>query len=224
MLSCFAGPRQQRKLILLKIKSLCATFVDPMARMTGEKHKSNCLHRSSTKSIDPFRVIHRLRFRGLLFSMSDKGKRDTKQVVENLMRLRNITSGVMCVKETRATLTIWNCFKSGCGASVQEKKQNSFIVSWYYSEKKIKLTENRKPRKEQWHLKRCVRNRTFKSRDTHVAYKFPKITALKSSILTSPKREIDRALVTYDMLALICSDSSSRFTQQRLFMRVSGFG
>ena len=195
-----------------------------MARMTGEKHKSNCLHRSSTKSIDPFRVIHRLRFRGLLFSMSDKGKRDTKQVVENLMRLRNITSGVMCVKETRATLTIWNCFKSGCGASVQEKKQSSFIVSWYYSEKKIKLTENRKPRKEQWHLKRCVRNRTFKSRDNHVAYKFPKIAALKSSILTSPKREIDRALVTYDMLALICSDSSSRFTQQRLFMRVSGFG
>ena len=106
MLSCFAGPRQQRKLILLKIKSLCATFVYPMARMTGEKHKSNCLHRSSTKSIDPFRVIHRLRFRGLLFSMSDKGKRDTKQVVENLMMLRNITSGVMCVKETRATLTI----------------------------------------------------------------------------------------------------------------------
>ena len=106
MLSCFAGPRRQRKLKPLKIKSLCATFVYPMARMTGEKHKSNCLHRSSTKSIDPFRVIHRLRFRGLLFSMSDKGERDTKQVVENLMRLRNITSGVMCVKETRATLTI----------------------------------------------------------------------------------------------------------------------
>ena len=36
MLSCFAGPRQQRKLIPLKIKSLCATFVYPMARMTGK--------------------------------------------------------------------------------------------------------------------------------------------------------------------------------------------
>ena len=144
-----------------------------MARMTKEKHKENCLHRSSTKSLKTFRVILELRFRGQLFSTSDRGQRDTKQVAGNLMKLRNKASRVMCFWEIRATLTIWNCFKSGCGASVQQRKQNSFIMSWYYSEKKVKLTENRKPRKEQWNLKRCVIDRTCKSRYMHVAYKFP---------------------------------------------------
>ena len=35
-------------------------------------------------------------------------------------------------------------------------------------------------------------SRTCKSREMHVAYKFPKMIALTSSILTSSKREIDR--------------------------------
>ena len=61
-----------------------------------EKHKENCSHRSSTENLKAFRVIHRLRFqgqcfRGLLFSTSDRGQRDTKQVVGNLISLCNIT-------------------------------------------------------------------------------------------------------------------------------------
>ena len=102
MLSCLAGSH----LIPLKIKSLSATFAHPMARMTKEKHKENCLHRSSTKSLKTFRVILKLRFRGQLFSTSDRGKRDTKRVVRNLTRLRNITSGVIYLREIRAILTI----------------------------------------------------------------------------------------------------------------------
>ena len=158
----------------------------------------NCLHRSSTKSLKAFRVIHRLHFRdqcfrglsfqGLLFSTSDRSQWDTKQVVGGLMRLRNIISRVMCFREIRVILTIWNCFKSGCGASVQQRKQNSFILF----REKMKLTENRKPRKEQWHLRRCVINRTCKSREMHVAYKLPKITTLTRSILTSLKSVRDR--------------------------------
>ena len=108
------------------------------------------------------------------------------------MRLRRITSGSICFREFRATLTIWNCFKLGCRASVQQRKQNSIIISWYYSKKKIRLAENRKPRKEQWHWKRCVINRTCKSHEMHVAYKVRKTTALTSNIFTSSKREIDR--------------------------------
>ena len=99
-----------------------------------EKHKENCSHRSSTENLKAFRVIHRLRFQGqcfwgLLFSASDRGQRDTKQVVGNLIRLWNITSGVTCFREIRATLTIWNCFKSGSGASVQQRKQNSILTT-----------------------------------------------------------------------------------------------
>ena len=45
-----------------------------------------------------------LSFRGLLFSTSDRGQRDTKQVVGTLMRLRNITSGVICFREILVTL------------------------------------------------------------------------------------------------------------------------
>ena len=85
-----------------EIKSLSATFAHPMAHMNHwkntkkEKHKENCLHRSSTENLKAFRVIHRLRFqgqcfRGLLFSTSDRGQRDTKQVVGNLISLCNIT-------------------------------------------------------------------------------------------------------------------------------------
>ena len=36
-----------------------------MVRMTREKQKENCLHKSSTKSLKAFRVIRRLRFRGI---------------------------------------------------------------------------------------------------------------------------------------------------------------
>ena len=93
-----------------EIKSLSATFAHPMAHMNHwkntkkEKHKDNCSHRSSTENLKAFRVIHRLRFqgqcfRGLLFSTSDRGQRDTKQVVGNLISLCNITSGVMCFRE-----------------------------------------------------------------------------------------------------------------------------
>ena len=76
--------------------------------------------------------------------------------------------------------------------SERTAKRTKQFYNNLYLEKKIKLTENRKPRKEQWHLKQCVINRTCKSRKMHVAYKFSNITALTSSILTSPKREIDR--------------------------------
>ena len=78
----------------------CLTFAHSMARMTREKEKENCLHRRTTKGLKAFRVIHRLRFRGLLFSTSERGQRDTKQVVRNLMRLRNIASWLMCFRES----------------------------------------------------------------------------------------------------------------------------
>ena len=58
--------------------------------------------------------------------MSDKGERDTKQVVENLMRLRNITSGVMCVKKTRATLTILKLLQIGLWSERTRKKTKQF--------------------------------------------------------------------------------------------------
>ena len=60
----------------------CLTFAHSMTRMTSEKEKE------------------KLRFRGLLFSTSDRGQRDTKQVVRNLMRLRNIVSWLMCFRES----------------------------------------------------------------------------------------------------------------------------
>ena len=173
-----------------------------MAHMARENTKKIVHTGTASRALRPFEqyidyvlevsVSRGLSFRGLLFSKSDRGQRDTKQVVWNLMRLHRITSGSICFREFRATLTIWNCFKLGCRASVQQRKQNSIIISWYYSKKKIRLAENRKPRKEQWHLKRCVINRTYKSHEMHVAYKVPKITVLTSSIFTSSKREIDR--------------------------------
>ena len=152
-----------------------------------EKHKENCLHRSSTENLKAFRVIHRLRFqgqcfRGLLFSTSDRGQRDTKQVVGNLISLCNITSGVMCFREIRATLTIWNCFKSGGGASVQQRKQNSFIISWYYSEKKKEID---------WEQDTTKRTVTFETMCDKQSLQISR-GACTSSILTSPKREIDR--------------------------------
>ena len=77
-----------------------------------EKHKQNCLLKSSRKNLRAFGVIYRLRFRGLLFLTSDRVQRDTGLVVGNLMRLRNITSAVMCFIDTDAlTVSSPNIFR-----------------------------------------------------------------------------------------------------------------
>ena len=158
-----------------EIKWLSATFAHPMAHMNHwkntkkEKHKENCSHRSSTENLKAFRVIHRLRFqgqcfRGLLFSTSDRGQRDTKQVVGNLISLCNITvfQGNLSDPNHLKLLQIGQ-------RNERTKKTKQFYNKLIlFREKKRKLTENRIPRKEQWHLKRCVINRACNSREVHV--------------------------------------------------------
>ena len=148
-----------------------------------EKHKENCLQRSSTENLKTFRVIHRLRFqgqcfRGLLFSTSDRGQWDTKQVVGNLISLCNIT----VFQGNPSDPNHLKLLQIGQRSERTKKTKQFYNKLMLFREKKKEID---------WEQDTTKRTVTFETMCDKQNLQISR-GACTSSILTSPKREIDR--------------------------------